>query len=64
MKLKKYTPWFTFEKNPVEYSLGFVFLPSAATEILIGYSTMDSTTKYRAIKKSAIDEMMITHGQS
>jgi len=60
MTLKKYTPWFTFEKNPVEYTLGFAFLPSAAaTEILIGYSTMDSTTKYRAIKKSTIDDMMI-----
>jgi len=62
MTLKKYTPWFTFEKNPVEYSLGFAFLPSA--EILIGYSTMDSTTKYRTTKKSKVDEMMITHGQS
>jgi hypothetical protein len=60
MKLKKYTPWFTFEKNPVEYTLGFAFLPSAAAaEILIGYSTMDSTTKYRAIKKSTIDDMMM-----
>lgn len=63
--LKKYTPWFTFEKNPVEYSLGFAFLPSSAAaatdpEILIGYSTMDSATKYRAIKKSTIDDMMIT----
>jgi hypothetical protein len=63
MKLKKYTPWFTFEKKPVEYTLGFAFLPSAATEILIGYSTMDNTTKYRAIKKSAIDDMMIMMSQ-
>jgi tetratricopeptide (TPR) repeat protein len=62
MTLKKYTPWFTFEKNPVEYSLGFAFLPSA--EILIGYSTMDSTTKYRTIKKSKVDDMMIIMSQS
>ena len=62
MTLKKYTPWFTFEKKPVEYSLGFVFLTSATqpVEILIGYSTMDSTTKYKMIKKSKVDDMMIT----
>ena len=55
--VKKYTPWFTFEKKPVEYSLGFVFLD--ADNMLIGYSTMDSSTQYMAIAKTKIDEMMI-----
>ena len=61
LALKKYTPWFTFEKRPVEYSLGFAFLSSeeSAVEILIGYSTMDSSTQYMTISKTKIDEMMI-----
>ena len=61
LALKKYTPWFTFEKRPVEYSLGFAFLSSEkpAVEILIGYSTMDSSTQYMTISKTKIDEMMI-----
>lgn len=57
LTVKKYTPWFTFEKRPVEYSLGFVFLDT--DRILIGYSTMDRSTKYMAIAKTQIDEMMI-----
>lgn len=56
MKLKKYTPWFTFESKPVEYSLGFVFLEE---DILIGYSTMDNSTNFTVIEKKKIDEEMI-----
>jgi len=56
MKLKKYTPWFTFEGNPVEYSLGFIFHEA---EILIGYSTMDNETKFMTIDKKVVDNAMI-----
>lgn len=56
--LKKYTPWFTFEKQKVEYSLGFVILPGS-TQFLIGYSTMDRTTDYIQVEKSVVDSMMI-----
>jgi tetratricopeptide (TPR) repeat protein len=59
MQLKKYTPWFTFEKKPVEYSLGFVFFEK---DIVIGYSTMDSDTKFMSIEKRRIDEDMIIFG--
>jgi len=58
MKLKKYTPWFTFEGNPVEYSLGFVFHEK---DVLIGYSIMDSDTNFMVVEKKAIDDNMITH---
>jgi glycosyltransferase involved in cell wall biosynthesis len=56
--LKKYTPWFTFEKKPVEYSLGFVFYSGA---VLIGYSLMDRCTKFITVNKSHFDKMMIEH---
>ncbi len=56
--LKKYTPWFVFEKMPVEYSLGFVVLPGTE-RFLIGYSTMDRTTQYMELEKSVVDAMMI-----
>ena len=56
--LKKYTPWFAFEKKPVEYSLGFVVLPGTQ-RFLIGYSTMDRTSNYMELEKSVVDSMMI-----
>jgi hypothetical protein len=46
MKLKKYTKLFTFEKSPVEYTLGMVLIDET---LLIGYSIMDKETKYMGI---------------
>ena len=62
-KVKKYTPFFTFEKSKVEYILGFAHLQSYQTidnkeKLLIGYSIMDSQTKYSFIDKQMIDTMM------
>ena len=59
-ELIKYTQLFTFEKEKVEYSLGFVYVKKES-QFLIGYSTNDNTTKYLIIGKDIIDEMMITH---
>jgi tetratricopeptide (TPR) repeat protein len=56
--LKKYSPLFTFEKQKVEYSLGFIYLPTA-NNFIIGYSKMDKETDYLKISKHAIDNMMI-----
>ena len=56
--LKKYTPWFAFEKKPVEYSLGFVVLPGTQ-RFLIGYSTMDRTANYMELEMTVVDSMMI-----
>jgi glycosyltransferase involved in cell wall biosynthesis len=56
--LKKYTPWFAFEKKPVEYSLGFVVLPETQ-RFLIGYSTMDRTANYMELEMTVVDSMMI-----
>jgi hypothetical protein len=41
--LKKYSPLFTFEGHPVEYTLGFVPIDN---DLLIGYSVLDRETKY------------------
>jgi len=42
-KVSRYTRYFTFEREKVEYALGF---EKMANEFLIGYSTYDRTTKY------------------
>jgi hypothetical protein len=56
-KLKSYTPLWTFEKQKVEYTLGMVFLED---NLLIGYSTMDNTTKFTSVSKSTFENMMIS----
>ena len=57
--LKKYTNLFTFEKQKVEYTLGFLYF-KAQNRFLIGYSIMDKETKYCYISKHIFDNMMIT----
>jgi tetratricopeptide (TPR) repeat protein len=57
--VKKYTPYFTFQKEKVEYTLGFVYLP-AEKGFLIGYSVMDRDTKYINIRRSTFESMMIS----
>ena len=46
--VKKYSNIFTFEKEPVEYTLGFVEMGS---DLLIGYSILDKETKYMMVPK-------------
>lgn len=55
---KKYTPWFTFEKKKVEYSLGFVYVEDLDV-LLIGYSLMDNETKYMTVPMESINEMLL-----
>jgi len=57
-QVKKYTPLWTFDKNKVEYTLGFVFWESTK-RFMIGYSVMDRETKYMMISKHIFDNMMI-----
>jgi hypothetical protein len=59
-ELIKYTHLFTFEREKVEYSLGFAYVKKDS-QFLIGYSMNDNTTKYLIIGKDIIDEMTITH---
>jgi tetratricopeptide (TPR) repeat protein len=54
--LKKYSIPFTFEKKNIEFTLGFVYLEQQE-QLLIGYSTNDSTSKYVAITKSAAESL-------
>jgi hypothetical protein len=55
-QLKKYTPLWTFEKEKVEYTLGFVYMKQT-NRFLIGYSVMDKETKYIMVSKHVFDEM-------
>ena len=55
---KSYTPWFTFEKQKVEYSLGFIYSEDLDV-LLIGYSLLDSETKYMTVGLTTIKEMLL-----
>jgi tetratricopeptide (TPR) repeat protein len=58
-QLKKYTTLFTFDKEKVEYTLGFIH--SADTNRFhIGYSVMDRETRFITVSKRIIDSMMVT----
>jgi tetratricopeptide (TPR) repeat protein len=59
-KLKKYTPFFTFEGEKVEYTLGFNYLENSDT-ILIGYSIYDKSSKYMNIERNYLENMMISY---
>jgi len=59
-EVKSYTPLWTFEKEKVEYTLGFVYFPDK-NQFLIGYSVLDSKTKYLTISKQIFDDWMIQH---
>jgi hypothetical protein len=56
MELKRYSRIFSFEKEKVEYTLGFVYLETTR-ELLIGYSLMDRETKYMTISRDKVDEL-------
>lgn len=55
-ELKRYTKMFTFEKEKVEYSLGFVYFENKK-EFLIGYSLLDRETKYMKISHDDISKL-------
>uniref|UniRef100_A0A6C0IKP4 Glycosyltransferase 2-like domain-containing protein n=1 Tax=viral metagenome TaxID=1070528 RepID=A0A6C0IKP4_9ZZZZ len=57
-KLKKYSQLFTFEKEHVEYTTGFVYNTNKK-KFVIGYSTNDNTTNFVDISKEDVDNMFI-----
>ena len=59
-ELKKYTPFFTFEGEKVEYTLGFNYLENSDT-MLIGYSIYDKSSKYMNIPREHFENMMISY---
>jgi hypothetical protein len=59
MELKRYSRIFTFEKEKVEYTLGFVYLEESR-ELLIGYSLMDRETKYMTISRDKVEELFLS----
>jgi hypothetical protein len=61
MEMKRHSRIFTFEKEKVEYTLGFVYLEDSE-ELLIGYSLLDKETKYMTISKNKVEELFtISH---
>ena len=58
-RVKRYSPFFTFEKTNIEYTLGFVVQND---NLLIGYSVMDRETKFITVAKQWFDERFILVG--
>ena len=52
--IKRYTPLFTFDKEKVEYTLGFTYKNG---ELTIGYSIMDKKSEYIVVEKSTVEQM-------
>ena len=58
LEVRRYTPFFTFEGDKVEYTLGFTYLESSDT-LLIGYSLYDKCAKYVQISRDYFENQMI-----
>jgi hypothetical protein len=58
MELKRYSRIFTFEKEKVEYTLGFIYFEEKK-ELLIGYSLMDRCTKYMNLPIHKVEELFL-----
>lgn len=56
-EVKKYSRLFTFEKQPVEYTLGFVYFKEK-DQLFIGYSVMDRETKFIQVPKKHVDALL------
>ena len=58
LALRRYTPFFTFEGEKVEYTLGFVYLEKT-DEVLIGYSLYDKCAKYMSVSREYFEGEMV-----
>jgi tetratricopeptide (TPR) repeat protein len=56
--LLRYSRLFTFEKEKVEYTLGFVYFETN-NEFLIGYSVMDRETKFMQVPRSTLENLFL-----
>ena len=50
---KRCSPFFTFEGEKVEYTLGFVYVEES-DEFIVGYSVLDKTTQFLKIMRNSI----------
>ena len=57
--LKRYSTMFTFNREKVEYTLGFVYFKQS-DEFLIGYSIMDRETEYMSIPRESIEKLCVS----
>lgn len=56
-EIKKYTPFFTFQGEKVEYTLGMVLVDS---RLIIGYSVMDKRAEWMVVPQHVISDMFIS----
>ena len=56
-EIVRFSRFFTFEREKVEYTLGFIYMADRDV-FRIGYSTMDRTTKMMEISRGKIENLM------
>jgi hypothetical protein len=56
-QVKRWSKPFTLDGEKVEYVLGFI--QTNAENFLIGYSTMDKTTRFAKVSKGNLEQMFI-----
>ena len=56
-EIVRFSRFFTFEREKVEYTLGFIYMADQDV-FRIGYSTMDRTTKMMEISREKIENLM------
>ena len=56
-EISRWSRLFTFEREKVEYVLGFV--KTSETEFMLGYSKMDRTTEFKRIDKTELEELFM-----
>ena len=56
-EIVRFSRFFTFERENVEYTLGFIYMADRDV-FRIGYSTMDRTTKMMEISREKIENLM------
>jgi len=60
LTLKKYSPFFTFEKGIVEYAMGLMYWKET-NELIVGYSLYDRETKYTSISVEDVEKTLILY---
>jgi hypothetical protein len=55
-EIRRFSRFFTFEGDKVEYTLGFVVVNDM---VRIGYSTMDRTTKFMEISREKLENLFM-----
>jgi tetratricopeptide (TPR) repeat protein len=58
LAVKRFSPFFTFEGEKVEYCLGLMYF-AEKDELMLGYSLLDRETKYMVVPRGSVNDFMV-----